>query len=281
MKGSDAGVPRPDPHPISQPWPGLSTSHGSGWRRAEAASEIGNSLGTSACAPAIGHIISPQLVQGAVPAMPPQACSVHLIALVLLSCPVLGLAAAVPWIGRQAQKLTKPAREGLGRPWEMDGTLKSGKGSHLPRCPFIQQTFLGLTLEGGICAGGAGGSGALSSVDNRHKRTRKIVIAKPRQVAVRFPHNCKTGGSYEARDPQNKHSHLGAALCPHRCLLAAMEWPDKRRGSPPVTRRSWAFQTTPGTLRLHIDLPLGLSNACLRLKDYFITRYLSRLGRVE
>ena len=156
VKGSDAGVPRPDPHPISQPWPGLSTSHGSGWRRAEAASEIGNSLGTSACAPAIGHIISPQLVQGAVPAMPPQACSVHLIALVLLSCPVLGLAAAVPWIGRQAQKLTKPAREGLGRPWEMDGTLKSGKGSHLPRCPFIQQTFLGLTLEGGICAGGQG-----------------------------------------------------------------------------------------------------------------------------
>lgn len=82
----------------------------------------------------------------------------------------------------------------------------------------------------------------MSSVDNRHKKTRKIVIAKPQQVAIRFPHDCKTRGSYEAWDPQNKHSHLGAALCPHRCLLAATERPDRRRGSHPVTRPSWAFQ---------------------------------------
>jgi len=32
---------------------------------------------------------------------------------------------------------------------------------------------------------------------------------------------------------------------------------------------------------VYIDLPLRLSNACLHLKDCFITWYLSRLGRVE
>lgn len=97
--------------PPRSPSLGLGSAHPmgvDGVRGAEAASEIGNSLGTSACAPAVGLLVGPQLVQDAVPAMPPAHCEaffVYLLTRELLSRPVLGLAAAVPCVGRRAQKL--------------------------------------------------------------------------------------------------------------------------------------------------------------------------------
>lgn len=187
---SDAGKQRPDRAPqISQPWPGLSTSRGSGWRaeRAEAASEIGNSLGTSACAPAVGLFVGPQLVQGAVPAMPParcEACFVHLLTLELLSCPVLGLAAAVPCIGRRAQKRIKPAKgEGLGGLGKWMG-IEVGEGSSLAQgCPFTEQTSFGLTLEAGSGVGGMG------PFIRSGRQTQRDTDDCGHQVAVRFPHD--------------------------------------------------------------------------------------------
>lgn len=83
----------------------------------------------------------------------------------------------------------------------------------------------------------------------------------------------KTGGcSGEAWDPQNKHSQPLWG----RSVPAATGGQTEGVAPPPLTQPRCAVQTsTPGTLSLPIDLPPGLSNACLHLKDYFITWFVS------
>lgn len=116
---------------------------------AEAASRIGNSLGTLACAPAVGLFTGPQHV----PAMPPAHCEarfVHLLTLELMSYPVLGLAAAVPCIGCRAQKLTKPAGgKDLGGLGKWVGIEVREGSSFAQRYLSTEQTSFGLTLEAG------------------------------------------------------------------------------------------------------------------------------------
>lgn len=88
-----------------------------------------------------------------------KACVVHLLTLELKSCPVLGFAAAVPCIGRRAQKLIKPAKgEGLGGLGKWMGIEVGDRSSFAQGCPFTEQISFGLTLEAGS---GLGGDGAL------------------------------------------------------------------------------------------------------------------------
>ena len=81
----------PRPSPSSQPWPGLATTQGSGGHGGEAPAGIGSSLGASAYARAIGHFMRPR----ALPASLTLGALCPLVTLLLLSCRVLGSAAAV------------------------------------------------------------------------------------------------------------------------------------------------------------------------------------------
>lgn len=134
------------PPPSSQRWPRLATSHGCGGHGGEPLWGSGIPwvpwLMHEPLAASLVHVLS----------LPrsPRVCSVCLITLSLVACPVLGLAAAVSVDWRLSLE-TPHARRGmpretLGNGWDI--VVQEGR-SFAQRCPFIQRTFLRLTPGAG------------------------------------------------------------------------------------------------------------------------------------